>query len=234
MMNKRIAVIIPAFNEEKSIAGVVRSVRSLPGFVYDPIVINDNSTDQTLQEAALAGAVVINLPCQLGIGGAVQTGFKYALEKQYDVCVQTDGDGQHLASEIPKLIKPILSEGFDLVVGSRFFSDTDYETSFMRGLGITIISLFLRVTTGIRVKDTTSGFRAASRRAFTFFSSEYPQDYPEPESLVYAYQKKFRVAEVSTRMIDREYGQSSITPFRAMYYMTKVLLAMFVDLFRKT
>ena len=174
-MNKRIAVIIPAFNEEKSIAGVVRSVRSLSGFVYDPIVINDNSTDQTSQEAALAGAVVINLPCQLGIGGAVQTGFKYALEKQYDVCVQTDGDGQHLASEIPKLIKPILSEGFDLVVGSRFISDTDYEASFMRGLGITIISLFLRVTTGIRVKDTTSGFRAASRRAFAFFSSEYPQ-----------------------------------------------------------
>jgi len=232
-MNKRIAVIIPAFNEEKSIAGVVRSVRSLSGFVYDPIVINDNSTDQTSQEAALAGAVVINLPCQLGIGGAVQTGFKYALEKQYDVCVQTDGDGQHLASEIPKLIKPILSEGFDLVVGSRFISDTDYEASFMRGLGITIISLFLRVTTGIRVKDTTSGFRAASRRAFAFFSSEYPQDYPEPESLIYAHQKKFRVTEVPARMLDRKYGQSSITPLLAMYYMVKVLLAMFVDLFRK-
>ncbi|HAR97008.1 MAG TPA: glycosyl transferase family 2 [Deltaproteobacteria bacterium] len=233
-MNKRIAVIIPAYNEERSIAGVVRSVSGLSGFVYDPVVINDNSTDKTSDEATLAGATVINLPCQLGIGGAVQTGFKYALEKGYDVCVQTDGDGQHLASEIPKLIGPILSGDFDLVIGSRFVSDTGYEASFMRGLGITIISLFLRVTTGIRVKDTTSGFRAAGRRAFAFFSSEYPQDYPEPESLVYAYQKKFRVLEISTRMIDREYGRSSITPIRAMYYMVKVLLAMFVDLFRKT
>lgn len=232
-MNKRIAVIIPAYNEEQSIADVVRGVRSLSGFVHDPIVINDNSTDKTSEKAILAGATVIDLPCQLGIGGAVQTGFKYALENQYDICVQTDGDGQHLASEIPKLIRPILSGDCDLVVGSRFVSDTDYEASLMRGLGIRIISLFLKVTTGIRVKDTTSGFRAASRTAFTFFSSEYPQDYPEPESLIYAHQKKFRVAEVPTRMVDRKYGQSSITPVLAMYYMVKVLLAMFVDLFRK-
>jgi glycosyltransferase involved in cell wall biosynthesis len=232
-MNKRIAVIIPAYNEEQSIADVVRGVHGLSGFAYDAIVINDNSTDRTSEEAFRAGAVVINLPCRLGIGGAVQTGFKYALDKDYDACIQADGDGQHLTSEIPKLVRHVFNEGYDLVIGSRFVSGRDFDISFMRSLGIRIISIFLRLTTGIRVKDTTSGFRAVSRKALELFSCEYPQDYPEPESLIIAHQRGLRVAEVPAKMIDRIYGQSSITPLRAAYYMVKVLLAMFIDLFRR-
>jgi glycosyltransferase involved in cell wall biosynthesis len=232
-MNKRIAVIIPAFNEEHSIKDVVRSVNRLSGFTYDTIVINDNSTDGTSEKATWAGAVVIELPCRLGIGGAVQTGFKYALEKDYDACIQADGDGQHRVSDIPKLVQPIFNEGCDLVIGSRFVSGKDFDTTFMRALGIRIISIFLRIATGMRVKDTTSGFRAVSRRALQLFSSEYPQDYPEPESLVYAHKQGLKVTEIPTRMMTRKFGQSSITPVLAAYYMVKVLLAMFIDLFRK-
>lgn len=232
-MNKRVAVIIPAYNEEHSIKDVVRSVNNLSGFRYDTIVINDSSTDGTSEKASRAGAVVIELPCRLGIGGAVQTGFKYALEKDYDACIQADGDGQHRVSDIPKLVRPIFAEGCDLVIGSRFVSGKDLDTTFMRALGIRIISTFLRMMTGMRVKDTTSGFRAVSRRALRLFSSEYPQDYPEPESLVYAYKQGLKVAEVPTRMMNRKYGQSSITPILAAYYMVKVLLAMFIDLCRR-
>lgn len=232
-MNKRVAVIIPAYNEEHSIKDVVRSVNKLSGFHYDTIVINDSSTDGTSEKASRAGAVVIELPCRLGIGGAVQTGFKYALEKDYDACIQADGDGQHRVSDIPKLVRPIFAEGCDLVIGSRFVSGKDLDTTFMRALGIRIISTFLRMMTGMRVKDTTSGFRAVSRRALRLFSSEYPQDYPEPESLVYAYKQGLKVAEVPTRMMNRKYGQSSITPILAAYYMVKVLLAMFIDLCRR-
>lgn len=233
-MNKRVAVIIPAFNEERSIKDVVRSVNRLSGFQYDTIVVDDCSTDRTSEKACRAGAVVIEHPCRLGIGGAVQTGFKYALEKNYDACVQADGDGQHPASEIPKLVRPLFTEGCDLVIGSRFVSNNGYDAPLMRRLGIKIISAFLKATTGLHVKDTTSGFRAVSRKALFFFSSEYPQDYPEPESLVYAYKQGLKVAEVPTKMMYRKYGQSSITPILAAYYMIKVLLAMFIDLFRRT
>lgn len=232
-MNKRVAVIIPAYNEEHSIGDVVRSVNRLSGFVYDTIVINDSSTDKTSEKATRAGATVINLSCRLGIGGAVQTGFKYALEKDYDACIQADGDGQHPAFEIPKLVRPIFYDGCDLVIGSRFVPGGDFDATFMRSLGIKIISLFLRIITGMRVKDTTSGFRAVSRRALELFSHEYPQDYPEPESLVYAHKQHLKVAEVPTKLLNRRYGQSSITPVLAAYYMTKVLLAMFIDLFRR-
>lgn len=232
-MSKRIAVIVPAYNEEHTIADVVSGISALgPG--YDTIVINDNSSDETSRRAESAGAVVIQLPCHLGIGGAVQTGFKYALMKGYDACVQADGDGQHPAHEIPKLLKPLFDDGYDLVIGSRFVADTEYRVSFMRHLGIRIISIFLRVTTGMRIKDTTSGFRAVNRKALELFSHEYPQDYPEPESLVYAYQHGFKVLEVPLKMMNRMYGASSITLFLSSYYMVKVLLAMFVDLFRKT
>jgi glycosyltransferase involved in cell wall biosynthesis len=231
-MNKRIAVIIPAYNEEHSIADVVKNVAKLSGLTYDTIVINDSSTDNTSEKASSAGATVINLSSRLGIGGAVQTGFKYALEKNYDACIQADGDGQHPASEIPKLVRPIFNEGYDLVIGSRFVSGTDSDTSFMRNLGIRIISIFLKMTTGMTVKDTTSGFRALSRKALTLFSYEYPQDYPEPESLVYAHQKGLKVVEVPTKLMSRKYGDSSITPTLAVYYMVKVLLAMFIRLFR--
>lgn len=231
-MNKRIAVIIPAYNEEKTVGEVVKGVKAL-GSDFDVVVINDSSKDKTAQSAEAAGAVVIDLPHNLGIGGAVQTGFKYGVIQGYDACVQVDGDGQHPPEEIPKLVEALFKNGCDMVVGSRFMGQSNYRIPFMRTVGIGIISLFLKVVTGMRVYDTTSGFRALNRRAMAFFATEYPQDYPEPESLLFAYKKGFKVTEVAIEMREREHGISSITPFRAAYYMTKVLLAMTIDLFRE-
>jgi glycosyltransferase involved in cell wall biosynthesis len=230
-MNRRVAVVIPAYNEENTIAGVVRGVRGL-GAEYEVIVVNDSSRDNTTRNAEAEGAVVVELPVNLGIGGAVQTGFKYAFDHGFDACVQVDGDGQHPPEGIPRLVDRLFSEGLDMVVGSRFMGG-DYKVPFMRALGIRVISIFLRLTTGMTVRDTTSGFRAINRRATDFFAKYYPQDYPEPESLLLAYLKGFKIGEVSVEMKYREYGISSITPFLAVYFMAKVLLAMFIDLFRE-
>ncbi len=230
-MDRRIAVIIPAYNEEKTIGSVVRGVKDL-GDGYEVIVINDCSRDATTRNAEAEGATVLELPVNLGIGGAVQTGLKYALASGFDACVQVDGDGQHPPHEIPKLIEPLFDKGFDMVVGSRFLGGT-YRVPFMRALGIRVISLFLKITMGVNFRDTTSGFRALSMPAMEFFASCYPQDYPEPESLLLAYIKGFKVAEVAVEMNYREHGISSITPIRGVYFMIKVLLAMLIDLFRK-
>ncbi len=230
-MGRRVAVIIPAYNEEKTIGSVIRGVKSL-GKGYDVIVINDSSRDDTRENAEREGAIIIELPFNLGIGGAVQTGFKYASAHGYDACVQVDGDGQHPPEEIPKLVEPLFTDGVDIVVGSRFLG-SNYKVPFMRALGIKIISLFLKATVRGTVRDTTSGFRAINRRVTQFFATQYPQDYPEPESLLFAYLKGFKVAEVSVEMNYREHGMSSITPFVAVYYMIKVLLAMMIDLFKE-
>lgn len=230
-MNRRIAVIVPAYNEEHTISSVVRGIQEL-GKGYRVIVVNDCSKDNTGEYARREGATVIELPVNLGIGGAVQTGFKYALQHGFDACVQVDGDGQHPPHQIPKLIDPLFNERFDMVIGSRFFN-TDYKVPFARGFGIRVISLFLRASTGMTVKDTTSGFRAINRQVMRFFSIHYPQDYPEPESLLLVYLKKFKVTEVPVSMNYREHGISSITPLRSGYYMIKVLLAMFIGLFKK-
>lgn len=230
--NRKIAVIVPAFNEEKSIGEVVQSIKGL-GEDFHAIVINDNSTDRTTEVALRAGAIVIELPCNLGIGGAVQTGYKFAKERGYDACIQVDGDGQHPADQIPRLIQPLFEDGYDIVIGSRFVLDSDYEISFMRLVGIKILSFFLRIVTGMDIKDTTSGFRAINRKVIELFANEYPQDYPEPESLVLAHKKGLRVMEIPTKMASRMYGKSSITPVLSAYYMIKVMLAMFIDLFKK-
>lgn len=230
-MDRRVAVVIPAYNEERTIAGVIEGVRSLGGG-YEVIVVNDSSRDATTTNAEGAGAVVVELPVNLGIGGAVQTGLKYAFDQGFDAAVQVDGDGQHRPEDIPLVVDRLFSEGLDIVVGSRFMGGS-YRVPFMRGLGIRLISIFLKLTTGMTIRDTTSGFRAVNRRVMDFFSKTYPQDYPEPETLLLAYLKGFRIGEVSVQMQYREFGISSITPFRAVYYMTKVLLAMFIDLFRE-
>jgi glycosyltransferase involved in cell wall biosynthesis len=230
-MDKRVAVVIPAYNEEKTIAGVVRGVREL-GQRYQVIVVNDSSRDNTTRNAEAEGAIVVELPVNLGIGGAVQTGFKYAFDHGFDACVQVDGDGQHRPEDIPGLVDRLFGEDLDMVIGSRFLGG-DYRVPFMRALGIRVISWFLRLTTGLTVRDTTSGFRAINRRVTEFFSKYYPQDYPEPESLLVARLKGFKVGEVPVDMRYREFGISSITPILAVYYMTKVLLAMFIDLFRE-
>jgi len=230
-MNKGVAVIIPAYNEENTIANVVRGVKGL-GDDYQVIVVNDCSQDSTTANAEEEGATVIELPFNLGIGGAVQTGFKYALDHGYDACVQVDGDGQHPPHQIPLLVKPLFQDGYDMVVGSRLLGGS-YKIPFMRALGIRLISVYLKAISGLALRDTTSGFRAYGRRAMELFSKHYPQDYPEPESLLFAHRKKLKITEVSVEMSYREHGVSSITPFRAAYYMAKVMLAMFIDLFRE-
>jgi glycosyltransferase involved in cell wall biosynthesis len=209
-MDRLIAVIIPAYNEEQTIAEVIRGVRLL-GDRYRVVVVNDCSGDGTTRNAEREGPTVIELPVNLGIGGAVQTGLKYAAAAGFEACVQVDGDGQHPPQEIPKLIGPLFEHNLDMVVGSRFMGGT-YKVPFMRALGIRTIALFLRASTGVGVRDTTSGFRAIARPAMEFFATCYPQDYPEPESLVLAHMKKFKVAEVAVDMNYREFGVSSITP----------------------
>jgi glycosyltransferase involved in cell wall biosynthesis len=231
-MKQRVAVIVPAYNEEYTIGGVVRNIKAL-GEGYHAIVINDNSNDQTSLIARQEGAVVIDLACNLGIGGAVQTGFRYAAANEYNACVQVDGDGQHPTDEIPYLFKTLVEEKCDLVIGSRFIVKTDYDISCMRKIGIQIISLFLRLSTGMSIKDPTSGFRAINMKAIGLFAKEYPQDFPEPESLIFAHKYRFKVKEVSIEMKNRMHGTSSITSIKAGYYMIKVLLAMFIALFKK-
>jgi len=231
-MKKRVAVIVPAYNEENTIGSVVRRIQAL-GEGYDAIVVNDDSSDRTFSIAHQEGATVIDLPCNLGIGGAVQTGFLYALRNAYDACVQVDGDGQHPTEKIPYLLKTLFEEDLDIVIGSRFIEKTGYDISFMRRIGIGIISLFLKIFTGISVKDSTSGFRAINARAARLFANNYPQDYPEPESLIFAHKYGFKIKEVPTEMTNRLHGISSITPVKSGYYMIKVLLAMFIDLFKK-
>jgi glycosyltransferase involved in cell wall biosynthesis len=231
-MKQRVAVIVPAYNEEYTIGGVVRNIKAL-GEGYHAIVINDNSNDQTSLIARQEGAVVIDLACNLGIGGAVQTGFRYAAANEYNACVQVDGDGQHPTDEIPYLFKTLVEEKCDLVIGSRFIVKTDYDISCMRNIGIQIISLFLRLSTGMSIKDPTSGFRAINMKAIGLFAKEYPQDFPEPESLIFAHKYRFKVKEVSIEMKNRMHGTSSITSIKAGYYMIKVLLAMFIALFKK-
>ena len=223
---------MPAYNEEHTIGGVVRNIKAL-GEGYHAIVINDNSNDRTSLIARQEGAIVIDLACNLGIGGAVQTGFRYAAANEYNACVQVDGDGQHPTDEIPYLFKTLVEEKCDLVIGSRFIVKTGYDISCMRKIGIQIISLFLKLSTGMSIKDPTSGFRAINMKAIGLFAKEYPQDFPEPESLIFAHKYRFKVKEVSIEMKNRMHGTSSITSIKAGYYMIKVLLAMFIALFKK-
>ena len=231
-IQKKALVIIPAFNEEGSVGKVVEEVRTyLPE--ADPLVVNDGSTDLTSEIAKSKGAIVLDLPFNLGIGGAMQAGYKYASKKEYDIAIQVDGDGQHDPKEIHKLLK-VLEEGeVDVVIGSRFVSDSEYRASTMRRLGILILSKAISMILGEKVTDPTSGFRAANRGAIHLFSVDYPQDYPEPEALVLLHQCGLKTKEIPVKINQRYSGESSITKARSVYYMVKVLLAVFVDCFKK-
>ncbi len=232
MKDPRILIIIPAFNEQDSIRGVLASVKKhLPGAGI--VVVNDGSVDSTAEIARKEGVVVLNHPYNMGIGATVQTGYKYASRKGYDIAVQVDADGQHPADQIEKLIGPVKSGSADLVVGSRFLGTGDYRPSLARSAGISIFSHVVSAVIRERVTDTTSGFRAASRRCIDFFAYNYPDDYPEVEALVLLHKKGFSIMEVPVRMSEREGGRSSITPVKSVYYMIKVLLAIFVDLLKK-
>ena len=227
----RALVIVPAYNEAEAIEGVVRDLaRHAPW--ADVVVINDGSSDATAARARQAGVKVIDLPVNLGIGGAVQTGFQYAEAQGYDVAFQFDGDGQHRARRLESLLEPVVSGEADLVIGSRFLRPRGMTATPGRRVGIKILGTVISMLLGQRVTDPTSGFRAVGRRGIRLFAREYPQDYPEPESLVLARKQGLRVREVPATMRRRRGGASSIGMFHGIHYMTKVLLAVVMDAFK--
>jgi glycosyltransferase involved in cell wall biosynthesis len=229
----RIAAVVPAYNEAGAIARVVDEIRAFdPGI--DVVVIDDASTDDTAANAAARGATVLRLPFNVGIGGAVQTGFRFALEEGYDTAVRLDGDGQHDASELGKLLSPLERGEADLVVGSRFVdAGGAYRPPFARRLGIRLFARLVSVLGGQRVTDTTSGFIALDRIGIELFAAEYPHDYPEVEATLVALRSGLRLAQVQVAMRERETGSSSITFLRSLYYIVKVTLALLVASLRR-
>ena len=228
---KRLA-IVPAYNEEASIGGVIDEIRELEP-AFDIVVVDDGSVDRTAAVATDRSVHVVRLPFNLGIGGAMQTGYRFAFERGYDLAVQVDGDGQHDPRELPKILQPVLDGRADLVVGSRFGADGAFRSSRMRRIGIRLFASVVSAVVRQRVTDTTSGFRVVNARGIALFAADYPHDYPEVEATVMCIKHQLRLAEVPVRMRERSGGQSSITAFRSVYYMAKVLLAIFVGLFRR-
>ncbi len=227
-----VLIIIPAYNEKLNIRNVIEEIRdNHPGF--DIVVVDDGSTDATADIARGCDVTVISLPYNLGIGAAMQTGYKYACSKGFDIAVQFDGDGQHMADQIDTLLKTLMEDKADLVVGSRFLLPEGYYTSLARLAGIKILSSVISLISGEKITDPTSGFRAANRRVMEFFRRYYPDDYPEPESIVLLKKAGFRIAEVPVLMRERQGGISSISPLRGLYYMVKVLLAVIIDTMKK-
>ena len=230
--DQRVLLIVPAYNEEASIQSVIEGIGKELSHA-DILVVDDGSTDRTSERAERSGAVVLSLPFNLGIGGAMQAGYKYADEKGYEIAVQVDGDGQHDPREIPKLLEVLEKKEADMAIGSRFIGNCFYKGSAIRKVGISILGQAISTLTGQRVTDPTSGFRAANRKAIRLFAVTYPQDYPEPEVLVLLSRCGLKVKEVPATVYRREFGESSITKIRAVYYMVKVLLAIFVTSFRR-
>ncbi|MBS7225446.1 MAG: glycosyltransferase family 2 protein [Clostridiaceae bacterium] len=227
----RVLVIIPAYNEEEAILTTVSSVVEAG---YDYVVVNDGSTDKTLELCRANGVNVLDLPSNLGIGGAVQSGHKYAQRNGYDVDVQFDGDGQHDVAYIPDLLSSI-DKGNDVVVGSRFIEEPKgFQSTLMRRIGKTWLAFLIRLFVGLNVTDPTSGFRACGKKAIELYSAEYPTDYPEPESLVVATRSGLSVGEVPVVMRERQGGSSSIGLVSSVYYMIKVTLAIAIATFSKT
>ncbi|KAJ53730.1 hypothetical protein BD780_002927 [Clostridium tetanomorphum] len=220
--------IIPAYNEEKCIFNVVKSIK-LNNSNIDVLVINDGSTDNTYSEALRAGAKIINLSCNLGIGGAVQTGYIYALYNNYDIAIQIDGDGQHNAKDLNKLINEIKFKNLDMVIGSRFIRSTDYKPSPFRQLGIIYFSKLVSFLCKSPYFDTTSGYRAVNKKMIKLFANYYPKDYPEVETILLANKHNMIVKEIPVDMDERQGGKSSITPLKSIYYMFKVTLSLILQ-----
>jgi glycosyltransferase involved in cell wall biosynthesis len=225
--------IVPAFNEEESVPRVIEEIRAFDP-AFEIVVVDDGSADGTCAAAERAGAHVVRLPFNLGIGGAVQTGFRYAHENGFRLAVRVDGDGQHDPAQLGGLLEPVLRGEADIVVGSRFAGTGDgYQSSLSRRMGITILAKTVSMLVGRRVTDPTSGFQALNSRAIALFAADYPHDYPEVEAALMVHKHKLRMAEVPVTMRERSAGRSSIGALSAVYYMVKVLLALFVGLFRK-
>ena len=225
--------VVPAYNEADTVVRVIEALHEdAPDF--DVLVVDDGSTDNTAELANDAGAHVVRHPFNLGIGGAVQSGFAYALENGYSRMAQVDGDGQHLAEELAVLGERMDTDpGIDMVCGSRFLTDKGYPATISRRTGIHIFAFLLSRIVGQRVSDPTSGFRLYNRRAITLFARDYPHDYPEVEAVLMVHHHRLRMVEVPVRMLERGGGRSSIRSGKSLYYMVKVLLAIFVGLLRR-
>lgn len=224
-------VIIPAYNEHKSILNVIKNVEALSPEV-DYLVVNDCSRDDTRAILHSSKASFLDLPINLGIGGAVQSGYLYAREHDYDVAIQIDGDGQHDPSYIPRLIEELTSTNADCVVGSRFITNEGFQSSFMRRVGIRFLSSLIKITCGLKIHDATSGFRAVNKKGINLFAQYYAQDFPEPESLVTLACAGCKVTEVPVIMNERNFGSSSINSLKSIYYMTKVSLSIIMARFQ--
>ena len=232
-MTSKILIIVPAYNEEKNIAHLISEIRST-AFFADILIINDCSKDNTESEALKAGADVVTLPFNLGIGGAVQTGYKVAAEGNYDIAIQVDGDGQHDPRYLKDLIRPLIENQMDLCIGSRFLiQDNSFKSTWTRRLGIRFFCGLLKWMTGLYLTDPTSGFRACNRRLICRFAEYYPIDFPEPEAIKMARRHHARIGEIPVQMRERRGGQSSIRFLSTFYYMLKVTLAILIDTLKK-
>lgn len=231
-MGPRILFIVPSHDERQALPGVVADLREHAAG-GDVVVVNDGSSDGTGEVARGLGVQVLDLPCNLGIGGAVQTGLLFAREHGYDAAVQFDGDGQHRADQVQALLSPLLAGEADVVIGSRFLEKTDYRAPLARRIGIAVFAGVNSLVLRRRITDSTSGFRAYNAAAIGFLAREYPHDYPEPESVVTLVRHGFAVREVPVAMRDRQGGRSSITLWRSIYYVLKVLIAIVVGATRQ-
>ncbi len=225
-------VIIPAYNEEKSIEKTVEDIiQNAPEFDY--VIVNDCSKDDTLRVCMEKGLHVLNLPINLGIGGAVQTGYRYALKNGYDFAVQFDGDGQHDAKYLHQMRDHMIEHKQNMLIGSRYIEKEGFQSSGLRRFGIRFFSVLIKILTGTRITDPTSGMRMVDREVIEIYAENYPKDYPEPESVVAILNQGKKVGEYPVIMRERMEGVSSISPMRSVYYMIKVTLAILVEMLRK-
>lgn len=238
----RILLVIPAYNEEENILNTIRSIEKFKKenshnypYTIDYVVINDGSTDKTQTIIEKNEINAVHLIMNLGIGGAVQTGYRYADENDYDIAVQFDGDGQHDINSLELVVQPIIQKEADFVIGSRFLPNqkADFQTTFMRRIGIKILSFLIYLSSRQKIYDVTSGYRACNKEIIAYFSKKYPTSYPEPESTVHLLKKKFKIKEVAVNMMERSGGQSSIRSFTSVKYMFEVSIAIIVSGFMR-
>lgn len=235
-MVSRLLIIIPCFNEETTLPQLLEKLKNTAvpeGYEYVPVVVNDCSSDRTAAVAKQHNVRVLNLVNNLGIGGAVQTGIRYALEQGFDLAIQMDGDGQHPPGEIVKHLAAMSRYNADVVIGSRFLTREGFQTSFLRRIGIRYFYGLNRILTGKNIHDSTSGFRLLGKKAIALAARHYPDDYPEPESLVFFSRAGLSIKEIPVVMSPRLGGKSSINSFASLYYFIKVTLSMFFSYIRK-
>lgn len=223
----RVAIIIPCYNEQENVLNLYQEIRNTnysSQYSVEPIFINDCSKDNTQEILSSHDIKHIDLPVNLGIGGAVQTGYKYAFRNSYDIAVQMDGDGQHPPAELEKVLEPILKNEADVVVGSRYLTNEGFQSSSLRRIGINYFKWLNKKLVGVTVNDSTSGYRALNRKALELVSEYYPDEYPEPEAIILYSLNNLKIVEVPVTMRERQGGQSSIRTYKTVYYMFKVTL----------